>query len=693
MTAFNDERFLDDCLDSVRRQSYADWRIVVVDDASTDATAAVAARHARDDDRIEVVRHGVNAGLSAARNSGLLRATSPWVCFLDGDDFLLEASLADRVAVLAAANDRDDVAGSFAGWITVAEDARLAEFPARVDGDVSDFEDLLTTAGACPFPAHAPLLRTEVLLAAGGFDETMRVGAEDWDAWLRLMRSGYQFIGSGSRTVAYRMKRASMVGRDPAGHLEVGKGLLDSVHRPAVPASLIPGGPAALDVTLSELIRSVEHARRTLSFAPFISVGDPERAEATVREVAPRSWRLLEWGDDLAARIVTAARRAEQTHPAGADADQLIADVTRWVDEARSGGSVIDSDALDVAVLAVPSNAAEVDEIASTAEPTLWLVLDRDEGPHGVGDAVAARGLPAATLSALSLGGRWARPDQVVVGSWPTAAAARLAADPHARWADVAGASLASLEEYPEHRCDGEALASLRDRHAGERAIIIGNGPSLRETNLSLLADEVTFGVNGIFYAREEMGFDPTYYVVEDTSVMRENLSAIHRQSARQKFFPSMYRDLYDGGDALFFNLNRGFYERRSPNVGVPRFSVDAAQRVYAGQSVTYVNLQLAFHMGFTSVVLIGVDFDYVIPDDAERNGELLTSRGPDPNHFHPNYFGAGKTWKDPRLDRVAQNYELARAMFEAAGREIVNATVGGKLEIFRRVELEAMVR
>ena len=578
------------------------------------------------------------------------------------------------------------MAGSFAGWITVAEDARLAEFPARVDGDVSDFEDLLTTAGACPFPAHAPLLRTEVLLAAGGFDETMRVGAEDWDAWLRLMRSGYQFIGSGSRTVAYRMKRASMVGRDPAGHLEVGKGLLDSVHRPAVPASLIPGGPAALDVTLSELIRSVEHARRTLSFAPLIAVGDPERAEATVREVAPRSWRLLERRDDLAARIVTAARRAEQTHPAGADADQLIADVTRWVDEARSGGSVIDSDALDVAVLAVPSNAAEVDEIASTAEPTLWLVLDRDEGPHGVGDAVAARGLPAATLSALSLGGRWARPDQVVVGSWPTAAAARLAADPHARWADVAGASLASLEEYPEHRCDGEALASLRDRHAGERAIIIGNGPSLRETNLSLLADEVTFGVNGIFYAREEMGFDPTYCADEDTSVMRRTCRR-STESARQKFF---HRCIGIVRRMHFFNLNRllraSVAQRRRSKV-----SVDRAR--HAGQSVTYVNLQLAFHMGFTSVVLIGVDFDYVIPDDAERNGELLTSRGPDPNHFHPNYFGAGKTWKDPRLDRVAQNYELARAMFEAAGREIVNATVGGKLEIFRRVELEAMVR
>ena len=112
VTAFNDERFLDDCLDSVRRQSYADWRIVVVDDASTDATAAVAARHARDDDRIEVVRHGVNAGLSAARNLG--RCASPWVCFLMAMTFA-RGQPADRVAVLAAANDRDDVAGSFAG--------------------------------------------------------------------------------------------------------------------------------------------------------------------------------------------------------------------------------------------------------------------------------------------------------------------------------------------------------------------------------------------------------------------------------------------------------------------------------------------------------------------------------------------------------------------------------------------------
>ena len=67
---------------------------------------------------------------------------------------------------------------------------------------------------------------------------------------------------------------------------------------------------------------------------------------------------------------------------------------------------------------------------------------------------------------------------------------------------DVAGRRFA-LEDTQS--IDAMAACSLRDRHVGERAIIIGNGPSLRETNLFLLADEVTFGVNGIFYAREEM--------------------------------------------------------------------------------------------------------------------------------------------------------------------------------------------
>ena len=60
-----------------------------------------------------------------------------------------------------------------------------------------------------------------------------------------------------------------------------------------------------------------------------------------------------------------------------------------------------------------------------------------------------------------------------------------------------------------------------------------------------------------------------------------------------------------------------------------------------------------------------------------------------DPNHFHPEYFGKGKTWHDPKLHNVLKSYQMAKLVFEQSGRKILNATVGGKLELFDRVNFE----
>jgi hypothetical protein len=139
--------------------------------------------------------------------------------------------------------------------------------------------------------------------------------------------------------------------------------------------------------------------------------------------------------------------------------------------------------------------------------------------------------------------------------------------------------------------------------------------------------------------------------------------------------------------DVTYFMMNRGFYEPRSPDFCIPRFSFDPGQRIYSGQSVTIINLQIAYHLGFEEVVLIGMDFSYTVPPEAQVDGDVITSAGPDPNHFHPDYFGAGKVWKDPKLDRVLANYALAKGIFEADGRRIVNATAGGRLELFERVD------
>lgn len=247
-------------------------------------------------------------------------------------------------------------------------------------------------------------------------------------------------------------------------------------------------------------------------------------------------------------------------------------------------------------------------------------------------------------------------------------------------------------EHYKAPPHDAEGLAGLYNKYKGERCFIIGNGPSLNKHDLSLLEGEYTFAVNSFYYKTQETGFRPTFFVVEDSSVMKENAEQIRNYEAPFKFFPTNYRSLHpDAENVFFFNMNRGFYEKTSPNYCVPRFSTDASQILYCGQSVTYINLQLAFFMGFTEVHLIGMDFDYVIPKEHERSGDLILSTTDDPNHFHKDYFGAGKTWKDPKLERVGMNYKQAKVSYEAVGRKIYNATIGGKLEIFERSDYNSL--
>jgi hypothetical protein len=236
---------------------------------------------------------------------------------------------------------------------------------------------------------------------------------------------------------------------------------------------------------------------------------------------------------------------------------------------------------------------------------------------------------------------------------------------------------------------------ALKGKHKGEKAVIIGNGPSLNQTDFELLKDVHTFGVNGIFYADDRLPKPLSYYVVEDTKVFEENTEAVlaYGKKAGQVILPTMYKKKCPDPSAItFFRMNGGFYSPGGPDEGRPRFSVDATEALYCGQSVTYINLQLAYWMGFAEVGLIGMDFSYALPKETKVDGIFYTSQGDDPNHFDPRYFGAGKTWKDPKLNRVGANYSLAKAMFEVDGRRVVNCTVGGALEIFDRVELSQFV-
>ena len=222
-----------------------------------------------------------------------------------------------------------------------------------------------------------------------------------------------------------------------------------------------------------------------------------------------------------------------------------------------------------------------------------------------------------------------------------------------------------------------QRLAVYRDRHKGERCFILGNGPSLKRMDLSPLRHEVTFGLNRIYLLFPEMGFHTTYHVVANELVVRQfgaDIAALPMPT----FVSWATRDHIAAGDPVVFW--RPIRERD----GLPHFSHNAVRGIWEGATVTYAAMQLAYYFGFETVYLIGVDHDFTTP--GQPHAEVV-SGGDDPNHFHPDYFGKGTTWNLPDLEGSEYAYRLARQHFEANRRQILDATVGGKLTVFPKVD------
>ncbi len=626
--ALNEARFLSDCLNSIRFQSYPFWECIIVNDGSTDETLSIAEAFAQSDSRFRIISHHTPRGLAAGRNTGLTNARGAFVTFVDGDDYLTLNSILQRVTQLRR-EDGDYIAGTYCG---------IQHAPERTFGQLvlenRKFNgrriDLPSLGFEAPFNAHAPLLKRDVLVSVGGFDESLRHGAEDWDCWLKILRAGYFFNATPFQGGIYRQKRGSMVRSLSTKHVATAL----SLYRQQIDLSHLDVENEATRLPPTAYTAAVKFSKRAIGFGAMAYLdGDRSGFRSIVKSIPLTEHELESYGVVILSDIVGGVRRfyaGESFERFGINSKQMCDVYASEIQEAMRD---------------------ELREEPSSKAITLLF----SSSPQELTERKVVR-----------------------------AAASKV--DVRCR----KEATYHSIEEPAARLADCQRIKSLQNTHVGERCFIVGNGPSLNKIDLGKLANEISIGVNGIFYKTKETGYSPTYYVVEDTSVMRENIESIKNVEARAKIFPSIYKDIHPEADNVyFFAMNRGFYEPRSPNYCLPRFSADFSERAYCGQSVTFINLQLAHYMGFSEVYLLGMDFSYEIPDSFTRNGDVITSTGDDPNHFHPDYFGKGKTWKDPKLDRVLANYQMAKLAYETTGRKIYNATYGGALELFERVDFE----
>ena len=256
------------------------------------------------------------------------------------------------------------------------------------------------------------------------------------------------------------------------------------------------------------------------------------------------------------------------------------------------------------------------------------------------------------------------------------------------RLAGAAGRRLAELPHAAAWHLGTEAarhnrhhLGRFHGRHRGQRCFIMGNGPSLGQMDLAPLANEITFGLNRIYLLFDRLPFRPSYFVAVNELVLGQFADDI-RRLPMPKFLNWNQRRHFaqDDPSTCFVKTRLGLHDT---------FGDDPRHPLSAGGTVTYVALQLAYFMGFSEVILIGVDHSFA--DTGTPNTTEVRRAERDENHFHPDYFPKGSKWQLPDLLRSEMAYALARRAFEADGRRVLDATEGGQCPVFERAAFDAL--
>lgn len=247
----------------------------------------------------------------------------------------------------------------------------------------------------------------------------------------------------------------------------------------------------------------------------------------------------------------------------------------------------------------------------------------------------------------------------------------------------------AFILKHFRHTPYGRRMAKLRNTHPGESCFIIGNGPSLTVEDLNTLHRRGidTFAVNRIYQIFPKTDWRPTYYVNTDAVLIRDKLTEVDKIPAKIKFTPlqnKYYLGIKVKGATHFF---RNDLREKDQSEG---FSLDCTEQVNTRGTVTIVCMQLAMHLGYKHIYLLGIDhnFDKIITE----NGEVII----DPsvkNYFIEGYDDDVASEVTHNLGNTTRAYYDVRRFIDKTDVRIYNASRQTKLEAFERVTLEEALK
>ena len=227
-----------------------------------------------------------------------------------------------------------------------------------------------------------------------------------------------------------------------------------------------------------------------------------------------------------------------------------------------------------------------------------------------------------------------------------------------------------------------------RDKYKGRRCFVIGNGPSLSSDDLDKLDrnGEITFACNKIYNIFSKTEWRPDFYFLTDVWVLKSATKDILNIVPKECSF---YNYAFCNGHILWVDEENIIPIYNMPEQDsvdrMPRFSKDISVHHCIGSSVTYTMLQAAYYMGFKEVYLIGYDHF----TESLKKTKMC-------DHFYDS--SKDNLWdmipKYTKIDnhiKLNNAYRAARIAFEEDGRNVYNATRGGHLEIFNRVDFDSL--
>lgn len=222
-------------------------------------------------------------------------------------------------------------------------------------------------------------------------------------------------------------------------------------------------------------------------------------------------------------------------------------------------------------------------------------------------------------------------------------------------------------------------IKKFKNIHKGEKCFIIATGPSITITDIEKLRNEYTFGMNSLSLAFKLTDFRPTYFGIQDEHVYEKIKDSLKLYCKENVFVSSNIAEINDipiTWNTFPLNVSYHSYQLRFNQQYFAKFSSDCNRAVYDGYTITYSLLQLAIYMGFKEVYLLGADTNY----SKNKNKQHFIESG----HYDPTYKTAG--------ERMIVAYEVAKKYADTHNINIYNATRGGMLEVFPRVDLDEVL-